>query len=202
MRLAGECGITAAHVDLTAAGERSALLVRRFDRVGGVSLHYASAHALWNPTAARETDAQAWASYAGIVDLRRKLPGGDVPGDAAELFRRLAFNVVIGNTDDHGRNHGFLMDPGGRWSLAPAFDVLPSFRSEVHALGVGPAGAARDLDNVLAGAASFGLNQTEAQALIKSIQRRVTARFPKLLKEARCGPADRDLVLGRALAGH
>lgn len=77
MRLAGECGITAAHVDLTAAGERTALLVRRFDRVAGAALHYASAHALWNPTAARETDTQAWASYAGMVNLRRKLPGRD-----------------------------------------------------------------------------------------------------------------------------
>lgn len=135
-----------------------------------------------------------------MIDLRRKLPGGDVPDDAAEMFRRMVFNVVIGNTDDHGCNHGFLMDTAGRWNLAPAFDVLPSFRSDVHALGVGPAGAARDLDYVLDGAASFGLNQAQAQEVIKDVRRRVAVRYPKLLKDARCAPADRDLVLGRALA--
>lgn len=199
MRLAAECGITAAEVELTAVAEQAVLLVRRFDRPAGQPLHYASAHALWNRTAARESDTRGWASYAGIVDLRRGLPGGHVPGDAAELFRRLVFNVVIGNTDDHGRNHGFLMDPQGEWRLAPAFDVLPSFRSETHALGVGPAGAERSLDNVVAGAARFGLDQAEARAAVKGIQRRVKARFGKLLAEARCAPADRDAVLGRVL---
>lgn len=200
MRLAAECGITAAAVELTAVAERAVLLVRRFDRAAGGALHYASAHALWNASAARESDTQAWASYAGIVDLRRKLPGGSVAEDAQELFRRLVFNVVIGNTDDHGRNHGFLMDPQGRWRLAPAFDVLPSFRSQVHALGVGPAGVERSLDNVVAGAAGFGLDQAKARAVVKGVQRRVEARFAKLLAEARCAPADRDAVLGRVLA--
>jgi serine/threonine-protein kinase HipA len=199
MRLAAKCGIDAAAVELTAAGERPALLVRRFDRAPGGALHYASAHALWNPTAARESDTRDWASYAGIVGLRRQLPGGEVPADAAELFRRLAFNVVIGNTDDHGRNHGFLMDAQGRWRLAPAFDVLPSFRSEVHAIGVGPQGAARDLDNVLAGAAHFGLNQAEARAAVQKVRRQVARHYRGLLEEARCAPADRDAVLGRVL---
>jgi len=173
--------------------------VRRFDRVAGMPLHYASAHALWNATTARESDSRAWASYAGMVDLRRRLPGGNVPEDAEELFRRLVFNVVIGNTDDHGRNHGFLMDRQGQWRLAPAFDVLPSFRSEVHALGVGPAGAGRSLENAIAGAASFGLDQAEARATVTDLHRRVRARFPELLAEARCPPADRDAVLGRIL---
>ena len=174
--------------------------MRRFDRADGAPLHYASAHALWNPTAAREADTRTWASYAGIVALRRQLSGGDVPADAAELFRRMAFNVIVGNTDDHGRNHGFLMNAQGHWRLAPAFDVLPSFRSEVHALGVGPAGAARDLDNVLAGAANFGLNQAQARTVLKELGKRVVRRYSKLLDEARCAPADRDIVLGRVLA--
>lgn len=199
MRLAAECGITAAAVELTAVAEQAALLVRRFDRPAGRPLHYASAHSLWNRTVARESDTRAWASYAGIVDLRRGLPGGNVPEDAAELFRRLVFNVVIGNTDDHGRNHGFLMDAQRQWRLAPAFDVLPSFRSEVHALGVGPAGPERSLENAVAGAASFGLDQAKARAVVKNVQRRVKARFAKLLTEARCPPADRDAVLARAL---
>src|SRR3546814_3073716 len=126
MRLAAECGIHAAKVERTAIGERHALLIRRFDRSADTTLHYASAHALWNRARFQERDLLGWASYAGIAELRRRLPGGSVKADARELFRRMAFNVLIGNTNDHGRNHGFLMNRAGEWSLAPAFDLLPT----------------------------------------------------------------------------
>lgn len=201
MQLAGECGIVAAEVRLSAVGERPALLVRRFDRAPGKVLHYASANALWNRERVREADALDWASYAGLVALRRQLPGGDVRPDAAELFRRLAFNVVIGNTDDHGRNHGFVMDRAGSWQLAPAFDVLPTVGSaaEMQALGAGPGGRERSIENVLAGAAMFGLKQPVARRTVRTIQRRIATRLPKLLKEARASAADCEAVMARIL---
>src|SRR3546814_2718620 len=92
-----------------------------------------------------------WSSDVCSSDL---LPGGSVKADARELFRRMAFNVLIGNTDDHGRNHSFLMNRAGEWSLAPAFDLLPTLPGgDRQALGVGPRGAARDIANIIAGAA-------------------------------------------------
>jgi serine/threonine-protein kinase HipA len=200
MTLARECGIAAAEVKLTAVGERSALLVKRFDRTAEGVLHYASAHALWNKVSASEADALGWASYAGLVALRRKLPGGNVKADARELFRRLAFNVVIGNTDDHGRNHGFLMDSTGAWGLAPAFDVLPTAGAgNLQALGAGPAGRERSLENVIAGAAVFGLNQAAAKEIVEETSVKVKRRLPKLLARARLSDADTDLVVARAL---
>src|SRR3546814_225925 len=102
MRLAAECGIHAAKVERTAIGERHSLLIRRFDRSADTTLHYASAHALWNRARFQERDLLGWASYAGIAELRRRLPGDSVKADARELFRCMAFNVLIGNKADPG----------------------------------------------------------------------------------------------------
>ena len=201
MRLAKQCGIDAAEVRLTAVGERPALLVRRFDRGPQGPLHYASAHALWNRESAREEDAGDWASYAGIAQLRRLLPGKGVRTDTGELFRRLVFNVVIGNTDDHGRNHGFLMDATGNWRLAPAFDVLPTLGSgaAVQALGAGPGGRERSVENVLAGASSFGLTQPKARQIVGALHSGMRRRFGRLLREANVVPAEREAALSRIL---
>ncbi|HUR40760.1 MAG TPA: type II toxin-antitoxin system HipA family toxin [Verrucomicrobiae bacterium] len=199
MRLARECGIDAAEVRLTAVGERASVLVRRFDR--HPIQHYASAHALWNRARMREDALQDWASYAGIVDLRRRLPGGDPRKDAEELFRRLVLNVVIGNTDDHGRNHGFLMDTAGAWRLSPAFDVLPNVgdTATVQALGAGPDGPERSPDNVIRGAAAFSLDRKRAGDIVEEISARVHEHFSRLLREAGVPEADRETVLGRVI---
>ncbi len=200
MKLARLCGIAAAEVRLAAVGEQPVLLVRRFDRGARGPLHYASAHALWNRERAREDDARDWSSYAGIAQLRRLLPGKGVRADSEELFRRLVFNVVIGNTDDHGRNHGFLMDAAGAWHLAPAFDVLPTAGGgAAQALGAGPAGRERSLENVLAGAAAFGLSQPKARQLVSAIHAGVRRGYKRLLRQARAAPSDQEAVLGRVL---
>lgn len=201
MRLAAECRILVADVERTAIGERHALLVRRFDRSASATLHYASAHALWNQTHFQQRDLLNWASYAGIAELRRKLPGGSVKIDAAQLFRRMVFNVLIGNTDDHGRNHGFLMDSQGEWSLAPAFDLLPTLPGgDLQALGVGPLGATRDITNISEGAALFGLDRREAREIINDTQAMITARLADLLHEAGVSAADHALCEQRRLS--
>ena len=202
MRLARDCGIDAAEVQPTAIGERFALLVRRFDRNAGGVLHYASAHALWNRASASEASTLDWASYAGIAELRRKLPGKGVRFDLEELFRRLVFNVVIGNTDDHGRNHGFLMNPVGDWHLSPAFDLIPTMRGagKVQSLGVGPTGRDRSLDNVLAGAASFRLGRPKAKEIASHIIDTISTRWSDRLKEADVAAADIKVVQERMLS--
>lgn len=201
MRLARACGCSVAEVALTAVGERRALLVKRFERAAGRTLHYASAHALWNRASASEADALEWASYAGIAALRKRLPGEGVREDVAELFRRMVFNVAIGNTDDHGRNHGFVMNAAGQWRLAPAFDVLPTLGAAANqqALGVGPRGRERSFENVLEGAAHFGLNLKSARTLIIRICKRIDLRFAGLLREAGAAPADAEAALARRL---
>ncbi|HUS23701.1 MAG TPA: type II toxin-antitoxin system HipA family toxin [Candidatus Binatia bacterium] len=200
MRLALECGIEAAPVRQVFVAERAALLVQRFDRVDARLLHYASAHALWNRATVR-ADGADWSSYAGMAALRRQLPGAGVAADAAELFRRMVFNVIVGNTDDHGRNHGFLMDAAGHWRLAPAFDVLPTVGAApgAQALWVGPQGRTRSIENCLAGANHFGLDGRQAQRIVEDVRACVARRWAALLAEVHCTNADIEAVLARVL---
>ena len=200
MRLASICGIDAAHVELSAMAERCALLVRRFDREGGI-LHYASAHALFNRGTLPIVPVGTWASYAGLVQLRQQLPGDGVTADVEQIFRRMAFNVMIGNTDDHARNHGYIMNPAGEWRLSKAFDVLPSLKDghRQHALEVGPRGQEGTFENVMAGAAQYGLDSKQAVQIIREMAARVRGNFPRLLQEARCVNTDTEAVMARCL---
>jgi serine/threonine-protein kinase HipA len=133
MKLARLCGISAAEVKLSAVGEQACTLVRRFDRTPDGPLHYLSASAMWNePTYNDQISPKTWSSYMSIADLLRLHVSANPRADCEELFRRMAFNVVIGNTDDHGKNHGFLMTRTGTWRLAPAFDVTPTFGQNKH----------------------------------------------------------------------
>lgn len=201
MKLALRCGIDAAEVMLSSMADKPALLVRRFDRQGGVVSHYASAHALFNRASLSSTQVGTWASYAGVARLRQQLPGYGVADDLRQLFRRLVFNVIIGNTDDHARNHGFVMNAAGDWRLSPAFDVLPHFSggNRLHALEVGPSGTLGSFENVLAGAPDFGLNLGQATVIIRQVASTVREEFPGLLDAARCLPADKDVTLARCL---
>lgn len=92
------------------------------------------------PVPTWEAVAMTLAERAGVTvpafELRQD--GVDAPGDAAHLWRRMVFNILISNTDDHLRNHGFLREPGG-WRLSPAYDLNPmpvDVKSRVHALAV------------------------------------------------------------------
>ncbi len=198
MQLAKLCGIDAADVLCTATAERSSLLVRRFDRENGIE-HYASADALFNRDRLAGDRRGTWASYAGVANLRRQLPGHGVGEDLRELFRRMVFNVIIGNTDDHARNHGFVMNTRGQWRLSKAFDVLPNFRNQnrEHALEIGPRGTEGSFENVMEGAADFGLDAAAAAGIVQEVAAGVREHFPGLLDQARCPPADKTLSIAR-----
>lgn len=130
MRLARRCGIAAAEVEFASVGDREVLLVKRFDRQvepdGQVSRSlYASAHTVLRLDAQARGERQR--SYVALAyELQRWCGLADV--DTAELkrelWRRMAFNAICGNGDDHPRNHG-LLHRNGRWGLADAFDISP-----------------------------------------------------------------------------
>ena len=130
-RLAGRAKIRVpdAHVEKLGSGHRT-FAVQRFDREGERRRLYASAATLIG----RE-DGEA-ASYVEIAQAIQD--HGDparIGADLAELYRRVVFNVLVGNRDDHLRNHGFLRGPGG-WHLSPAFDVNPNPDKDEHALAL------------------------------------------------------------------
>lgn len=164
LSLAKRAGIDAVEASVTSAHGRSVLLVDRFDRRGGVPLHYLSARSLLAVYRASELDTVSpggRATYAAIAAAARRM---GIEGAGAELFRRMAFNYAIGNTDDHLQNHGFLYDEG--WRLAPAFDIV-AIGGESLAIGAGRQGRARTRENLLSGAGDFGLRASEADAILE-----------------------------------
>jgi serine/threonine-protein kinase HipA len=121
LRLAAAAGIDAARGRLIESDGQSIALIRRFDRpVGGGRSMYVSAATMIGA----EEGEGAEHSYTEIVDALRT-HGVAPQTDTEELWRRIAFSVLITNVDDHLHNHGFLHVSGGLWRLAPAFDVNP-----------------------------------------------------------------------------
>lgn len=97
-------------------------IVKRFDRIGSRRVHYVSADTFMEPQS-RETDV----CYTDIADMMRSTCGNgeETLHELRELFRRILFNILITNTDDHLQNFGFLYVQRGRWQLAPLFDINP-----------------------------------------------------------------------------
>src|ERR1700726_4748482 len=118
--------------------------------------------------------------------------GSDPRNDLRELFRRMAFNILVGNDDDHLRNHAFLFDGRG-WRLSPLYDVVP--RPHVGSngrliLAVGDRGHEATLANALTGAATYGLQREEAATLLEDLRVRVNARWKAALVEAKISEVD------------
>jgi serine/threonine-protein kinase HipA len=109
-------------------------------------------------------------SYLELVDVLRQ-DGADAPGDAAQLWRRMVFSILISNTDDHLRNHGFLREPGG-WRLSPAYDLNPmptDVKPRIHAMALNETDQDASLDTALEAAAYFRLGQAEAAAIAREV---------------------------------
>ena len=121
--LASYAGLNVAHAMAQRySGRYHTFLTRRFDRTSkGERIHYASAMTLLGYTYG--DDFREGASYLDIVDFITN-NGADVDNDLRELWTRIVFNILISNTDDHLRNHGFFLTEKG-WLLSPAFDINP-----------------------------------------------------------------------------
>ena len=121
LKLARAAGINAAEANLIKSDGVPVALIRRFDRpAGGGRLMYVSAATMLG---AEIGDSSAH-TYTEIIDALRKY-GADAKTDIEELWRRIAFSILITNIDDHLHNHGFLHVAHGQWRLSPAFDLNP-----------------------------------------------------------------------------
>jgi serine/threonine-protein kinase HipA len=175
MRLARRCGIQAADVQFQTVGEREVLLVKRFDRqvtASGQVLRslYASAHTVLRLDA--QTRGERQRSYVALAwEIGRWCGRADVDIAAMqrELWRRMAFNAICGNGDDHPRNHG-LLHQDGRWGLADAFDIAPYITfSGTLAMAITREGSAlATTANLLATCGHFGYDRTEAAQYIEA----------------------------------
>ena len=116
--LARDAGIKVPDSQLIQVGARNVLVVDRFDRRGATRVGYASAMTMLE---ASSGDQRSYLEIAGVIEER----SAATTADLHQLWRRIAFSILISNTDDHLRNHGFLHERGDSWSLSPAFDLNP-----------------------------------------------------------------------------
>jgi len=109
---------------------------------------------------------------ASYLDLSAFLQdhGGNIKEDLAQLWRRIVFNIAISNTDDHLRNHGFIIE-NDAWRLSPAFDVNPSVDKDELALNIDDTSGALDFDLALSVSEYFRLTQTEARSILSQVKK-------------------------------
>jgi serine/threonine-protein kinase HipA len=162
--LARRCGIDvpASRAELIGTGYHT-FLVQRFDRHAGQRRFFTSAMTLLGKTDKQE------ASYLELAEFiaTHGCPG-HIDEDLRELFRRVAFNVVVANRDDHLRNHGFLRTASG-WHLAPAFDMNPSTRRDSHVLALDDVDPTPDLATVIRTAAFYRLSAERARDIVAAV---------------------------------
>jgi serine/threonine-protein kinase HipA len=169
-------------------GRGRTFLTRRFDRAAdGARRLYVSAMTLTD-----HKDGEP-ASYPDIAQaISRNVATNAVKEDLAEIFRRLVFNVVAGNRDDHLRNHGFLRTPAG-WRLAPAFDMNPAREAHPHSLSLDGRTATQDPAAVLATHRLYALSERDARRIIAEVARAV-AGWEAEATAAGIGATERQVV--------
>ena len=141
------------------------MLSRRFDRKGdGKRIHFASAMTLLGLNDG--DNANIGHGYLDIVDFILQ-NCTNVEDNLQELYRRVAFNICIGNTDDHFRNHGFLLTSKG-WTLAPAYDMNPTL-NEYQSLLINSYTNKSDLNELLASCEEYMLPKQIAQQIIGEV---------------------------------
>lgn len=165
LRLAGQAGIATPQHELINVAGKAVLLSRRFDRAGAIRIPFLSAMAMMS---ARDGER---GSYPEIVDALAQ-HGAQGKADAHALYRRVAFNVLISNVDDHLRNHGFLRLRKTGWSLSPAYDLNPvptDLKARVLTTNIDLEEGTCSLDLLEATSGFFGLTLAQARAIIKEV---------------------------------
>jgi len=193
LSLAGLCGIRVPETRIEHVLEEDVLLVRRFDREKTASeyLRHRMVSALTVLRAETYPTERANWSYVLLADELRRWSARP-RDDRAELFRRMAFNAMVSNLDDHPRNHAVVA--GGRgWRLAPAYDLTPSPVASYTrdlALICGKEGRAARRSNLVSQPERFGIAAEEAHAIIDEVKATVAARWEAEI--ARHGGSTRD----------
>ena len=181
LALAHECGLHVAQSRVVQVGDRDALLVKRFDRSPAEG-SYTRARMLSALTLLRAEDTHQdrgrW-SYVLLAEELRRISARPEE-DAHELFKRMVFNALISNTDDHPRNHAVIA-PEHEWRLSPAYDLTPTpLVSEERrdlALIIGDYGRYANVANVLSQCTRFLLSREEAARIVDDLEKKVRSRW-------------------------
>lgn len=178
-RLAVDAGIDMAESRLEhITGSYHTFFTKRFDRQRQDRIHFASAMTMTGKN--EELIRDQTPSYLDIVEFIQ-FSGAHVTEDLHQLWKRLIFNILISNTDDHLRNHGFILTPEG-WRLSPAFDLNPSIDKEGLALNIDMDKNSLDIDLAKSVGAYFRMEEIEMDSVIEQV-RSVVSGWQKLAVE-------------------
>jgi serine/threonine-protein kinase HipA len=203
LQLAAKAGILTPKNELLSVAGKPVLLSHRFDRADGNRVPFLSAMAMMGMKDGEH------GSYPELVDVLTR-NGSQVGRDVRELYRRMAFNVLISNVDDHLRNHGFLWASGQGWSLSPAYDLNPTpvdIRQRILTTNISLDDGTCDIDLVLSVAELFSLTAREAKTIVKEVgtttakwRRVATAQGARMAEIQRMESAFEHADLTKALA--
>ena len=163
--LAARAGITVARHELQKINDKQVLLSWRFDRNGEVRIPFLSAMSLLQ---AKDGDR---GSYVEMVDELSQ-HGANTQADSAELFRRMVFNILVSNVDDHLRNHGFLWAGKKGWVLSPAYDLNPTptdVKQRILSTNISLEEGTCSIELAVSQAELFGLSLSEARNIISEV---------------------------------
>lgn len=164
-------------------------LTKRFDRTAnGERIHFASAMTMLGHSDGQ--DHQDGVSYLEIAEFIQN-HGANVSGDLEELWRRIVFSICVSNTDDHLRNHGFLLTDQG-WLLSPAYDINPVETGTGLKLNISDTDNALDLDLALEVSEFFRLNPSRAKEIIDEVKNAV-AKWSSIAKKYGISRAEQEL---------
>lgn len=170
-------------------GSHNTFFTMRFDRENGERIHFASAMTMTGNNEDTIRDNQA--SYLDIAEFI-STNGANIEANLHQLWRRIIFNIAISNTDDHLRNHGFILTKEG-WILSPAYDLNPSIDKDGLALNIDTDN--NDLDFELAKSVGeyFRLSTTQMETILQEVLQ-VTNNWKNIAKEIGIPRAEQELM--------
>ncbi|WP_417857285.1 type II toxin-antitoxin system HipA family toxin [Xanthomarina gelatinilytica] len=146
-------------------GSYNTFFTKRFDRDNGERIHFASAMTMTGNT--EETIRDTTASYLELAEFIQNY-GSKINENLEQLWRRIVFNIAISNTDDHLRNHGFILNKDG-WELSPAYDLNPSIDKDGLALNIDMDNNALDYDLAKNVGMYFRLNENQMNTILEEV---------------------------------
>lgn len=178
--LGGMCGLNVPESKIEKFSKLgSTFLVKRFDREGEKRIHFASAMTLLNKTdGASAEDGTSYLDIAGFI----KAYGANPKSDLVELWKRVVFNMAVTNTDDHLRNHAFILSNNG-WILSPLYDVNPVPYGDELSLLVDSEDNSINVDLAIRTAPRYGITEKEATKLSEEILAIVRNNWESLAKK-------------------
>jgi len=185
LRLAAMAGISTPYHELVQVAGKAVLLSRRFDRADGLRIPFLSAMSMVGAV-----DGQT-GSYPELVDALAQ-HGAQTKADAEQLYRRMVFNVLVSNVDDHLRNHGFLWLGQAGWTLSPAYDLNPTptdVRPRILTTNIDLDEGTCSIELVKSVAGYFGLSAARAREIIAECGRAV-GEWRAVAEEVGARPAE------------